>query len=77
MTNDQKIDYYIPVLENFDDLQSTSWVFNSIGFVVDITYFNGLNSKSFRPEYNMRRAMVVTVLSRIAYIDELDTRFYL
>lgn len=77
MTNDKTIDYYIPVLEKFADLQSTHWIFNSIGFVVDINYFNGINDFEFIPEYSMSRTMVFTVLSRIADIDENDTRFYL
>ena len=50
----------------FDDVLPTSWYFDAVEFVASEGLFNGTSSTSFTPDGNMNRAMIVTVLYRLA-----------
>ncbi len=50
----------------FDDVADNFWGKSAIDFVVGKGLFNGISETKFSPNGNMTRAMLVTVLSRLA-----------
>lgn len=50
----------------FSDLAKDSWYFDSADFVVSRGLFNGVSQDRFAPQQQMTRAMLVTVLFRLA-----------
>ncbi len=69
----------------FDDVSDTFWGKSAIDFVVDKDLFNGISETQFSPDGKMTRAMLVTVLSRLAgykgsavstYTDVSQTAWY-
>ncbi len=50
----------------FTDLDLKAWYHDGVDFVLANGYMNGVNSNTFRPNGTLNRAMVATVLYRIA-----------
>ena len=50
----------------FTDLDLTSWYHSGVDFVLKNGYMNGVSSTTFRPDGTLNRAMVATVLYRVA-----------
>lgn len=55
--------------DNFTDVKKTSWYYDAVHYVVDNGIFAGVSDTAFDPHGTMTRAMVVSVLSRMAGID--------
>lgn len=55
-----------PVESPFDDVDSGAWYFDSVMYVVEKGLFKGTEGNNFSPTMNMNRAMLVTVLYRLA-----------
>ncbi len=53
-------------VSSFTDVNSGSWYYDSVSYVVSKGLYNGLSSTSFGPNNTMNRAMFVTVLGRMA-----------
>jgi hypothetical protein len=49
----------------FNDLDTSSWYYNAIAFVVANGLFRGVSENSFEPEGTMTRGMLVTVIHRM------------
>ncbi|MBE6605860.1 MAG: S-layer homology domain-containing protein [Ruminococcaceae bacterium] len=60
----------------FDDVASNFWGKSAIDFVVGKGLFNGISETRFSPDGNMTRAMLVTVLSRLAGYNGTDVPTY-
>lgn len=54
----------------FTDVKSTDWFSPSVEYAVSNGLFNGTSSTEFSPKASMTRGMFVTVLGRLAKIDE-------
>lgn len=52
----------------FTDLKADDWYYSSVRFAYDNELFKGLTATTFSPNTNMNRAMLATVLSRMAGI---------
>ncbi len=52
-------------IDKFKDLDSNSWYYNAVKFVVENGLFEGVSENSFAPNSTMTRAMLVTVLWRL------------
>lgn len=52
--------------EKFDDLKKTDWFYDAVKYVGENNLMNGTADRIFSPNSEMSRAMVVTVLWRIA-----------
>ena len=50
---------------DFSDVAEDNWYFDAVKFVVNNGLFNGVSDKSFEPQTNMTRGMLVTVLYRM------------
>ena len=50
----------------FSDVASGVWYYNGVAYVYQAGLFNGTSETAFSPELNMSRAMMVTVLHRLA-----------
>lgn len=55
-----------PAYQLFNDVRLTDWFHNDVTFVANEGFFNGVDVKLFAPQSNMNRAMMATVLYRIA-----------
>ena len=56
-------------MSRFTDVMPGQWYYSAIEYVVTNGYFNGVTDTSFAPEQSMTRAMFVTVLGRMAGIE--------
>ena len=67
VTPDEPIepDHDCPAVQ-FADLAPNAWYHEGVDFVLANGYMNGVNSTTFRPDGTLNRAMVATVLYRIA-----------
>ena len=59
------IDTSKPASENFSDVVKDSWYEDGVTYVVQKGLFNGVADRTFAPQQNMTRAMLVTVLARL------------
>jgi hypothetical protein len=59
-------DSSVNVAKLFKDVAKNDWFHNSVQFVVEEGLFNGISSTQFAPNATLNRAMVVTVLYRMA-----------
>ena len=48
------------------DINKDAWYYDAVAYVVENNLFNGVSDTEFSPNTNMTRAMVVTVLHRLA-----------
>lgn len=53
----------------FGDVSQDAWYLEAVNYVTDAGLFNGTSETAFAPEANMTRAMVMTVLARLAGVD--------
>jgi len=66
----------VKVWENpFTDIYKSAPYYESIEFVYENELFKGVTTTKFEPNTTMTRAMFVTVLGRLAGIDEYDSRY--
>ncbi len=56
-------------MSRFTDVMPSQWYYSAIEYVVTNGYFNGVTNTSFAPEQSMTRAMFVTVLGRMAGVE--------
>lgn len=64
------------VWENpFTDIYKSAPYYSAIEFVYENNLFKGMTATKFEPNTTMTRAMFVTVLGRLAGIDENDSRY--
>ena len=56
----------------FRDVSDGDWFSEAVDYVVSHGIFNGTSDSTFDPDGGMTRAMMVTVLGRVALIDEDD-----
>ncbi len=56
----------------FRDVSDGDWFSDAVDYVVSHGIFNGTSDSTFEPDGGMTRAMMVTVLGRVALIDEDD-----
>ncbi len=56
----------IPATQTFTDVVKGSWYEHGVTFVVGKGLFNGVGANKFAPNDNMTRAMLMTVLARLA-----------
>ncbi len=59
--------------EKFDDVTKNDWFYTAVKYVGDGSIMNGTANRTFSPDAEMSRAMVVTVLWRIAGSPEPTT----
>ena len=57
---------------SFKDIKPTDWYYNAVNFVLENNLFRGTSESSFSPDTNMTRAMLVTVLHRLAGEPEVE-----
>ncbi len=57
----------------FTDVKTTDWYFDSVAFICQKGFFNGLSDKIFAPDAAMTRSMLITVLYRIAGKPQVDS----
>lgn len=57
-------------IEDFTDIAPTEWFYEAVEHVVESNYFKGVSEDSFAPQVKMTRAMFVTVLGRVAGIED-------
>jgi len=55
---------------SFADVSALAWYYDAVSYVTEKGLFNGTSATSFSPNDGMTRAMFVTVLGRMAEIDE-------
>ena len=58
--------------EGFRDVGDGDWFRDAVDYVVSHGIFNGTSDSAFEPNGGMTRAMMVTVLGRVAQIDPDD-----
>ncbi|MBR5329499.1 MAG: S-layer homology domain-containing protein [Firmicutes bacterium] len=58
------------VVNPFTDVKETDWYYSSVMYVYENEYFKGTSDTTFEPNESMTRGMFVTVLGRIAGVDE-------
>lgn len=63
---DLSVDPYCP----FTDVPSSKWYYSSISFVYQRSLMNGTGNRCFEPETGLSRAMFVTILGRMAGINQ-------
>lgn len=56
-------------VEDFSDVSSSSWYFDSVSYVVEHGLYNGMSATAFEPGTAMTRGMFITVLGRYAGVD--------
>ena len=66
---DYKIPQYTPAPIAFVDVADSHWAYNNVKTAVMRNWFNGTSKTTFAPDTQMTRAMLVTVLSRLADFD--------
>lgn len=59
----------------FTDIYKSAPYYSAIEFVYENNLFKGMTATKFEPNTTMTRAMFVTVLGRLAGIDEYDSRY--
>ena len=59
-------------LMNFEDVSETKWYWECVKFVYQNGYMNGVSTTRFGPDDSMTRAMLVTVLYRMAGQPEVE-----
>ena len=65
-TGDSDPGVFIPAAgQPFVDVPTTAWYLDSLIYVYDNGYMNGIDEKTFSPETSLTRAMLVTVLYRM------------
>lgn len=66
-------------MSRFTDIMPGQWYYSAIEYVVTNGYFKGVTDTSFAPEQSMTRAMFVTVLGRMAGVENTvdDTPVFL
>ncbi len=57
-------------MSRFTDVMPGQWYYSAIEYVVTNGYFNGVTENRFAPEQPMTRAMFVTVLGRMAGVED-------
>lgn len=57
----------------FTDVKTTDWYFNSVAFICQKGFFNGISDRIFAPDAAMTRSMLITVLYRIAGKPQVDS----
>lgn len=57
-------------MKNLTDVSEGQWFYKAVEHVVEEGYFKGVTDDSFAPQEKMTRAMFVTVLGRIAGVEE-------
>ncbi len=57
----------------FSDVQPDAWYYNSVQYAVENQLFTGTSETTFEPEAVMTRAMLVTVLYRVAGEPEIGS----
>ena len=57
-------------MKNLTDVSEGQWFYEAVEHVVEQGYFKGVTDNSFAPQEKMTRAMFVTVLGRIAGVEE-------
>lgn len=55
-----------PVELPFKDVSASDWYYSAVAYVVERGLFNGVSATTFEPKSAMNRAMLVTVLHRVA-----------
>lgn len=55
-----------PVELPFKDVSASDWYYSAVAYVVERGLFNGVTTTTFEPKSSMNRAMLVTVLHRVA-----------
>ena len=55
----------VSVLERFGDVSADDWFADSVRFAVERGLFEGVSDAEFAPDWDMTRAMLVTVLHRL------------
>jgi len=58
---------------NFDDVKETDWHYQAVNFVTNKGLFKGVSETRFGANVTMNRAMVVTVLHRLAGEESVNT----
>ena len=58
---------------DFTDISQKDWFYNDVNYVVENGLFNGTTATTFSPAQGMTRAMIVTVLYRLAGAPETKT----
>lgn len=62
----QEIPVEVTVKQTFDDVAYGAWYYDAVEYVAEMGYFNGVSTNLFAPDMEMNRAMLVTVLYRLA-----------
>ena len=62
----------IAAIEKFKDISRNSWYYYDVKYVVEKELFKGIGENEFGPDYNMTRAMLVTVLHRLAGLPDAE-----
>ncbi len=60
-------------ISQFSDLDPNQWYYEGVGYVLNAQLFNGTSETAFAPDQYMTRAMLVTVLYRLAGSPAVDT----
>jgi len=62
----------------FDDINNGDWYADSVNYMVQSGYMNGISDTEFAPNSGMTRAMFVTVLGRMdgAYVDSYTKKIF-
>ncbi len=58
----------------FIDVATTDWFNNAVNYVADNNYFQGVSENEFDPNGKMTRAMLVTVIGRMAKADTANAK---
>ena len=62
---EEEIDEHICPAEDYDDVDAALWYHEDIDYVLENGIFMGIADRTFAPDKNLTRAMLVTVLYRI------------
>ncbi len=66
---DYEVPKYDPNLMVFDDVNTDQWFYTNVKTAVTKGWFKGVSETEFSPDSGMTRAMLVTVLARLASLD--------
>ena len=61
-----------PFVMSFTDVTENDWYYSAVAYVVENGLFNGTSATTFEPNTYMNRAMLVTVLHRVADTPKTD-----
>jgi len=67
-------DAAITAIEKFKDISINNWYYYDVKYVVEKGLFKGIEENEFGPDYNMTRAMLVTVLHRLAGLPDAEEK---